>query len=637
MQNFISSIVSFLPLDNDLIVMGVLVGIFAATRWRRIQRSGAAPGVVLFVTAILINGALRFEWVSEFLSSIGPDTPANFGRENDESWQVFTVDMFATVLLAAGTLVFIQRVISFYEKQSDLLNEATLREDRLKDAVKLAKLGFYIYDPKAENLLYCTEQHALSHGMSLEDYQGRCFGLGASTLPIHPDDQQMMVEKFNDVRAGKVTEMEYRVLTPSGEKRVYKVTTPVIGPNGDVIREVGTSQDVTEQRKHEMVARQSVKMEAIGNLTGGFAHDFNNLLAIIMGSLELATEHPDNLDDLLEQALAATNRGADLTKSMLSFARRAPLEPTDLNLNQLVRDTMNMARRALPSTVEVEASLLAGLRTIKADRSSTESALLNLILNARDAIGTKGHITLVTENLRIDDSSTDSRLDDLAPGCYVMLAVRDTGTGIAPDVLDQIFDPFFTTKEPGKGTGLGLSMIQGFMTQSEGTIRVHSELGRGTTFKLLFPAVTPHSDHRADSEENTLVSAAPGRPVILLAEDEDAVRAVLRQTLKDAGYEVIATPNGDDALARFQAAEKIDLVLTDIVMPGSLPGPALVQAIRELAPSIPAIFMSGYARDARVQSNGSQPQDIRLMKPVSRKILLAAIEQALAAARISDC
>ncbi|NRB17909.1 MAG: hypothetical protein HRU33_10195 [Rhodobacteraceae bacterium] len=338
--------VSFLPLDNDLIVMGGLVGIFAATRWRRIRRSGAAPGVVLFVAAILINGALRFEWVSEFLSSFGPDLPANFGGENDESWQVFAVDMLATGLLAAGTLVFIQRVISFYEKKSDLLNEANLREDRLKDAVKLAKLGFYIYDTKAEKLLYCTERHALSHGMSLEDCLGCWFGLDANTLPIHPDDQQMMVEKFNDVRAGKVTEMEYRVLTPS-----------------------------------------------------------------------------------------------------------------------------------------------------------TKSALLNLILNAQDAIGTKGHITLVTENIRIDDNSHDSRLDDLAPGCYGMLAVRDTGTGIAPDVLDQIFDPFFTSKEPGSGTGLGLSMIQGFMTQSVGTIRVHSELGRETTFKLVFPAVTQHVDHRVECEE----------------------------------------------------------------------------------------------------------------------------------------
>ena len=546
----------------------------------------------------------------------------------DSSWHL---DVFAALLVVLGLFLLVRRVVLHFEEQARLLARARERQSQLDDAAKLAKIGFYIFNSATSKIVYCSDQHAASHGLSKEDYLRQARGTEQELPLIHPADREMVRKKYREVvDQGRTVELEYRVPTASGERRVREITTPVFDAVGNVVREVGTSQDVTDQREMEMLLHQSIKMEAIGNLTGGIAHDFNNLLAVILGNLELAKEQPNDATELLDEAITATLKGADLTKSMLSFARRAPLEPTVLDLNKIVRETKNWAVRALPPTIEVETSLLAGLWAVKADATSTESALLNLMLNARDAMPRGGSLTLETANVRIDDEYIEDRHEDLLPGRYVMLAVSDTGIGIAPEIMDRIFDPFFSTKGPGKGSGLGLSMIQGFMKQSGGGVRVYSEPGAGTTFKLYFQAVT-HSatDPVAGVDDAILVGSESGR-VILVAEDEPAVMAVLVRTLTNAGHAVIEAANGDLALSRFEKAEKVDVVLTDIVMPGTLEGPALVKALRERDPALPAVFMSGYANEATVHGNGLRPEDIRLMKPVGRRVLLDAIDQALA-------
>ncbi|MDO6585743.1 ATP-binding protein [Salipiger sp. 1_MG-2023] len=401
----------------------------------------------------------------------------------------------------------------------------------------------------------------------------------------------------------------------------------------------GVAVDVTaevaaqDEAKHQAdLAQRAQRMESIGRLTGGIAHDFNNLLAVIMGNLELLKDElntPDHLR-MIEAGLAATRRGADLTRSMLAFARRARLAPEPLDLNEIIRQSQIWMSRTLPATVEIETSLLAGLWQVRLDQTSLESAILNLLLNARDAMDGHGKLTLETANVRIDEAYIDSRDQELTPGRYAMLAISDTGTGIAPETLKHIFDPFYTTKAPGQGSGIGLSMVEGFVKQSGGTVQVYTEPGRGTTFKLYFPAQCTAPVSAVADSDCAATRAASGQR-ILLAEDEAAVRNVLCATLSAAGYRVTPAASGDQALAIFENTPDFDLLITDIVMPGSLQGTGLARALRLLAPELPMIFMSGYASEATVHGNGLRPEDTRLMKPVPKDDLLKAVARALAA------
>ncbi|SFR10162.1 Signal transduction histidine kinase [Poseidonocella sedimentorum] len=305
---------------------------------------------------------------------------------------------------------------------------------------------------------------------------------------------------------------------------------------------VNVTEQVEKEREleHQKEVNNRVqKQQSLGQLTGGIAHDFNNLLAVIMGNLELLRDDladPEQID-MVDAGINATKRGADLTRSMLAFAKEARLEPQPINLNTLVSETRKWAGRTLPETIEIETSLSAGLWTIEADPASTESALLNLILNARDAMPEGGKLTIETANIRIDEPYIDARDVELSPGRYTILAVSDTGHGIAAEKLSHIFEPFFTTKAPGAGSGLGLAMIQGFIEQSGGTAQVYSEPGHGTTFKLYFPATCRDAGEVA-SRQPTEPDVPHGDFNILLVEDEDDVRRVLASLLEKAGYRV---------------------------------------------------------------------------------------------------
>lgn len=395
----------------------------------------------------------------------------------------------------------------------------------------------------------------------------------------------------------------------------------------DVTEQVEAQEELTKQIA---LTEQSQKRETIGQLTGGVAHDFNNLLAIIMGNLELleGEDEEDERQKLIETALGATLRGADLTKNMLAFARRTRLQPKTLDLNTIVRRTKNWSGRTLPANIAVETSLLAGLWKVEADESSIESALLNLIVNARDAMPDGGKLTIESANVRIDADYLDDRSEEFEPGRYVMLAVSDTGTGISPEHLNKIFDPFFTTKQPGSGSGLGLSMIEGFTRQSGGGARVYSELGIGTTFKLYFKALTKGTAKK-EPPQRSVTTSQHNNATVFVVEDEPSVRKILIKNLEKNGYNVRSAASGDLALRYFEADSDVDILVTDIVMAGQLQGTDLAKEIRKIRPDLPIVFMSGYASEATVHGNGLRPEDIRLMKPVRSADLLAALEKAL--------
>jgi signal transduction histidine kinase/CheY-like chemotaxis protein len=519
------------------------------------------------------------------------------------------------------------------------LREHTLErqrlEKRLKTAIRIAGIGNFSFDFATRTCTYCSEQYAANFGLTPDVFIAKTAGPNPDLTYVHEDDRHIIETAIKKLSLGETQSFEYRALHPErGVRYITEIVEPVFGGAGKVVANVGTSIDLTDQREAEVRVRQSQRIEAIGTLTGGVAHDFNNLLAVILGNLELSleTESDEDRKALIQSAIKASLRGAGLTKNLLSFARRAHLEPTRLNLNQTVHSTMNWASRILPETIKIENSMMAGLWDVKLDATSVENAIINLLLNARDAMPDGGRVTIETSNMRIGDEYISDRHEDIEPGRYVMLAISDTGTGIPEDKLDKVFEPFYTGKPVGQGSGLGLSMVQGFIKQSGGAIRLYSEVGTGTTVKLYFKAAEG-SDTNPQVESCDAKLTPDEQVEILVVEDEAEVLRVLIRVLESVGYGVTSATSGDEALDLFKSGGGFDLLMTDVVMPGELQGPALARSIREIDPDLPCIFLSGYAAEATVHGNGLKPADIRLMKPVSRLDLLRAVSKALARPR----
>ncbi|MDP2334525.1 MAG: ATP-binding protein, partial [Reyranella sp.] len=374
--------------------------------------------------------------------------------------------------------------------------------------------------------------------------------------------------------------------------------------------------------------RQSQKMEAVGQLTGGIAHDFNNLLTVIIANLE-ALEEDDRLGPAgrahLEAIGGAADRAAELTRQLLAFSRKQPLRAQATALNELVAGTARLLRRSLSAQIEIDAVLAAGLWAVEVDRAQLETALVNLCLNARDAMPGGGKLTIETRNATLDEDYA-AQNSDVVAGDYAMLTVTDTGIGMPPEVLARVYDPFFTTKEVGKGTGLGLSMVYGFIKQSNGHIEVYSEPGRGTTFKLFLPRIARQSDQAAPAEKPAMPC---GDERVLVVEDEPAVRATLVGQLASLGYDVAQAADGAAGLAAFEAAPRpYDLLLTDVLMPG-LDGKALADRVAERWPATRIVFMSGYAESAIVHHGNIDAGVLLLSKPFRKSELAQMVRRAL--------
>jgi PAS domain S-box-containing protein len=424
---------------------------------------------------------------------------------------------------------------------------------------------------------------------------------------------------------------DHTMLTPrNGERMVTLRRLSVRDHDGEPQYLLTFLDDVTEREAIDAQLRQAQKMEAVGNMTGGLAHDFNNLLTVIIGNLDLLQDevagNPD-AEECRANILHAAERGADLTRQMLAFSRRQPLRSKAVDVNALVHDTARLLERTLGETVTIKLHLAPGLKPALVDESQLETALVNIAINARDAMPNGGALTLETGRTRLD-AAYAAQHPDVAAGEYDCVTISDTGTGMPPGVVERIFEPFFTTKEAGKGTGLGLSMVYGFVKQTGGHITVYSEPGRGTTFKLFLPLAAPEQANVAEGDGSPLSRVAGGE-IILAVDDNPSVRATVVRQLRGLGYGVREADGPQAALDILDRGDDIDLLFTDIVMPGGINGKELATRAREKRPDLKVLFTSGFPGASLTDSAVLDQGDMLLSKPYRKHDLAKALAEML--------
>lgn len=415
-----------------------------------------------------------------------------------------------------------------------------------------------------------------------------------------------------------------------GIRQLRTSKVPVKDKDGKPQYLLGFSEDITEHKAIEQQLRQAVKMEAVGQLTGGIAHDFNNLLSIVIGNLDLAIERAiadPELRDTIEEAQRAALRGAELTRRLLAFSRNQPLQPAMMDLNQGLPQIANMLRRTLGGQLHIELMPATDLWPVRTDPAQMDEAILNLAINARDAMPGGGTITIETANTHLDDDYA-ARHTEVTAGDYVLLAVSDTGTGMTPTVIEHCFEPFFTTKGVEKGSGLGLSMVYGFVKQSGGHIKVYSELGHGTSVKIYLPR-TEDSMTQTIRQETVEQPMASGHECVLVVDDNNELRAVTVKQLADLGYQTLEGETAKAALQVLATHPEIDLLFTDIIMPGGMTGTELAREARLLYPNLKILLTSGYtARAMATGFNDIVGLDL-LQKPFRKSDLARKLRQAL--------
>lgn len=522
-------------------------------------------------------------------------------------------------------------------KEIDAIRERERAQDFFVKALEMLNVNFALYDPD-EVMIYRNDTFKrfaegagwkIGLGDRYEDLLREIMRSGAVEETVGRE-QEWIDERLRSFRAlgtdeqGAHFRVRYRWLDGSihwtDSSRIRTAEGYTLAGN----------IEVTDLVVREEQLRQAQKMEAVGQLTGGIAHDFNNILAVVLGNLDLLTDHLDELPEsskLAFKAVRAAERGALLTQRLLAFSRKQPLMPTPTNVNSLVSGIEELLRGALGEQNELEFVRAAGLWRCEVDPSQVESAVLNLVINARDAMSGGGKLTIETANAHIDDEYAAAQVE-LTPGQYVMLAVTDTGCGMAPGVKARIFEPFFTTKEVGQGSGLGLSMVYGFVKQSGGHISVYSEEGEGTTIKIYLPRATTQDEQDAVKLYSSEDPVGRGQRV-LVVEDEELVRELARDLLRELGYEVVTAAAGPAALEIIESGEAFDLLLSDAVLPGGMNGQELAEAVRQRRPEIRVLYMSGYTENAIIHHGRLDRDAVLLQKPFRKKDLALKIREAL--------
>ncbi|HVS17928.1 MAG TPA: ATP-binding protein, partial [Planctomycetota bacterium] len=458
--------------------------------------------------------------------------------------------------------------------------------------------------------------------------------------PRHQPDgrlsQEVVREWVERAVAGETPVFEWPHLDARGEEVPCEVRLVRL-PDPERVLVRGSVTDISERKRAETLRReleeqlrQAQKMEALGQLTGGVSHDFNNILTVILGNVELAAgllegDHPAQRH--LRDALTASRKGALLTQRLLAFSRKQALVPTSIDLGALVHGMEDMLVRSLGEAVEIQTVVGAGLWNCEVDRAQLENAILNLAINARDAMSAGGRLTIELSNAHLDRDYCE-RYSELTPGQYVLLAISDDGVGMSREVLEQAFEPFFTTKDVGKGSGLGLSMVYGFAKQSRGHVKLYSELGQGTTVRLYLPRSMRAADHLpvGDGEYSEPNGAGEW---ILVVEDDAAVRGFIVQVLAGLGYQTHEAASAPEAFGLLERKVRVDLLLTDVVLSGGTNGAHLARRAAALRAGLRVLFMSGYTENAIIHHGRLDPGVELLGKPFTRAVLARAVRAVL--------
>jgi PAS domain S-box-containing protein len=464
-------------------------------------------------------------------------------------------------------------------------------------------------------------------GYTLDEARGR--RPGDLVQSGHQDDEFYQA-LWDTILSGKVWQGRVINRRKDGQLRSEEMTiTPVRDRSGNIINFIAVKQDITERLELEDQLRRTQRLESIGLLSGGIAHDFNNLLTVIMGNGELLvdelTKQP-RLKPLAEMVVQGAQRGSDLTHRLLAFARKQPLDPGAVDINDLIARLDQMLARVLGEDIELRFIPGKDLWPALIDAGQLEDALLNLAINARDAMSEGGRLTIETRNAELDQDYA-ARHSEVSPGHYVMVAVSDTGCGIPRELFDRVFEPFFSTKERGQGSGLGLPMVYGFIKQSGGHVSLYSEVGEGTSVKLYLPRTADSENVTAEQPQD--LSQGSVDATILLVEDDAMVRVYVETQLEGLGYRVLAASDGEGALAILRQRDDIDLLFTDIVMPGGMNGRELADAARALNPGLKVLFTSGYTENALNHQGRLDDDALLLGKPYRRAELAARVREAL--------
>jgi PAS domain S-box-containing protein len=448
----------------------------------------------------------------------------------------------------------------------------------------------------------------------------------------HPEDRAATAERLERLLAGELESfsIERRYVRQDGGSVWGNLTAALLRDEaGQPAYFVFVIEDITRRRQTEDQLRQSQKMEVVGQLTGGVAHDYNNLMTVIMGGLELARAdvgEGHRAVSALDAAIDATRRGASLTQRLLAFARRQTLRPTVVDLGALLTEMQDLLTASLREAIEVRSSVAADLWTLRADRPQMENAILNLVLNARDAMPRGGHLEIRASNAVLDDGETPA--EGAPAGEYVLLEVSDDGAGMPSEILEHAFEPFFTTKEVGKGSGLGLSMVYGFVSQSGGHISIESEQGKGTTVRLYMPRAEGAPSNQAHPVAS-VAEGLDGDAVILVVEDDPDVRRLVVRLIDRLGYETLEAEEAHAALAILDVRPDVDLLFTDLVLPGGTTGAELAREARRRRPSLRVLYSSGYSRDV-LAGEGRLDDEVALVeKPFEKSTLALALRGAL--------
>ncbi len=551
-------------------------------------------------------------------------------------------------------------------QETPALPQRRKSEEMLELVQEVGRVGLFEWNVQDGSILLSPSFLSI---YGLETFDGRY----ESWLEcIHREDRLRITHLIENVIAEKLRkwEAEFRIVSPSDGELKWMEARNVVSydEQGRALRVFGVTIDVTERKRAaaqvraftesleevvkertraleaenearkraEELLRQAQKMEAVGQLTGGVAHDFNNLLTIVMGGLEMIGRQIPTLKPspavlkiarARDMALAGVQRAAVLTSRLLAFSRQQPLVPKILDANKLVAGICDLLHRTLGETVILETVLAAGLWRTDADSNQLENAILNLALNARDAMPNGGKVTIETANCYLDKAYVAGVSEPVEEGQYVMIAIADTGSGMDGATIERAFDPFFTTKELGKGTGLGLSQVYGFVRQSAGHVKIYSEIGQGTTVKIYLRRSAEEDDRRYDEAPSPDIARAIGTEKILIVEDDDALRAYSVEILSELGYEVVEAKNGAVALEVLGRSE-IDLLFTDVVLPGGMNGRQLADEAMRRRPGLKVLFTTGYTRNAIV--HGQLDAGVQMIgKPFSFRELGAVVRELL--------